>query len=61
MVQYLMCVGKASVVAISNPFQPDMKIKLNTASNTMTPVLLLRNQIKNADTDDKVKEIPVNG
>ena len=55
-----MCVGKASVVAISSPFQPDMKIKLNTASKTMTPVLLLRNQMKNADTDDKAMEMPAN-
>lgn len=35
-----------------------MNIKLNTASKTITPVLLLRNQMKNADTDDKAIEMP---
>lgn len=35
-----------------------MNIKLNTASNTITPALLLRNQMKNADTDDKAIDMP---
>lgn len=53
-----MWVGNASVEVISNPFQPDMNIKLNTASKTMTPALLLRNQMKNADKDDKAIDMP---
>lgn len=56
---YLMWVGKASVEAISNPFQPDINMKLKTASKTITPALLLRNQMKNADTDDKAIDMPV--
>lgn len=47
---YLKCVGYDSVVAMLMAFQPDMNMKLNTASKAITAELLSRNQIKKPDT-----------
>ena len=53
-----MCVGKASVVAMSKAFHPPIKMKLKTASKTITPVFDDKNQMKKADNDDIIIETP---
>ena len=37
-------------------FHPEMNMKLKTASNTMMLTFVSKNQMKNAATDDSMKE-----
>ena len=43
---------------MSKEFHPDINMKLKTASNTITPTLLSKNQMKKAATDDNTIDVP---